>query len=337
MRLIYSLTFAYIKVADILIPGLTLTVGRQEIQIGEGLVVGSRYSAKNYINGDTWIAAADLGLQKAFDAVRVDYEMAAAPVNISAFMTKIYEEGGGTGSQDINLYGLSLLYTADNFTVEPYYVARVLAFENKGSENDLTTAGVRATGSIPIFGGIALKGEFAKQFGDADTWKSGADYKGWAGYIGADYAFDTNMNPTLSIGYNYYSGGESSDTDVKAWQQVFPSNIGDRVGPLAYYCGSLYGWSESNLQVINLGFGLQPVEKLTLSLDWYNLKFNKAVYSADKKALGNEIDLGVNYAYTEDLSFGLDIGYIMKGKFIKEMISSPANPWQAIVSMKVAF
>ncbi|MGC9065325.1 MAG: hypothetical protein ACP5JO_01685, partial [Candidatus Ratteibacteria bacterium] len=35
-----TLDLAYLKVADILIPGLNLTVGRQEIQMGNGLVVG---------------------------------------------------------------------------------------------------------------------------------------------------------------------------------------------------------------------------------------------------------------------------------------------------------
>jgi len=329
-----TLDIAYIKVADIMTPGVTLTVGRQELLIGEGLVVGSQYNAANYPDTQNPIAAIDLGLQKAFDAVRVDYEMATAPVNICVFMAKINEAIGGTGTQDTNLYGLSLLYDADNFTVEPYYVARILAFETKAIENDLMTAGVRATGEIPVFGGIALKGEFAKQFGNAEPFKAGAKYTGWAGYVGADYAFDTNMNPTLSLGYNYYSGGESSDTDQKAWVPVYPSNIADRIGALAYVAN--YTGGATNLQVINLGFGLQPVEKVTLALDWYNLKLNK-VSSSYKKGLGNEIDLGVKYAYTEDLCFGLDVGYFMRGKYIKQTISDSANGWQAIVSMAVDF
>lgn len=348
-----DLDLAYIKVADIMTPGLTLTAGRQEIQIGEGLVVGSSYNAGNY--SPVGIVATDLGIQKAFDAIKVNYEMAAAPVNLCAFMAKIEENLGGVlVAGDTNLYGLSLLYDADNFTVEPYYVAKILAFENKGNENDLTTAGVRATGSIPVLGGIALKGEFAKQFGDADGYGpgpgAGADYKGWAGYVGADYAFDTNMNPTLSIGYNYYSGGKTTDTDVKAWVPVYPSNIADRVGKIAYAALFQGGGgvltavnniadSGSGLQVINLGFGLQPVEKVTLALDWYNLKLNN-VATGKKKALGNEIDLGINYAYTEDLAFGLDIGYLMKGKYIKDatgITPDSVNAWQAIVSMAVAF
>jgi len=282
----------------------------------------------------------------------VDYEMAAAPVNICAFMAKIQENVGGGGNGDTDLYGLSLFYDADTFTVEPYYVARVLAFETKGTENDLTTAGVRATGDIPVFGGITLKGEFAKQFGDADgVWAADANYEGCAGYIGGEYAFDTNMNPTFSLGYNYFSGGKlATDTDVKFWVPVYPSNIADRVGKIAY--AALFQGGEgvltavnniadagSGLQVINLGFGLQPVEKLTLSLDWYNLKLNE-VAAGKKKTLGNEVDLGINYACTEDLSFGLDIGYLMKGKYIKDatgITPNSANAWQAIASMMVAF
>ncbi|HOL22765.1 MAG TPA: hypothetical protein PLQ41_07945, partial [bacterium] len=70
------LDLAYIKVSDLLTPGLVLTVGRQEIQFGEGLVVGSNYGNDHpfYPYGDTRIPATDLGLQKAFDAIRVDYK-----------------------------------------------------------------------------------------------------------------------------------------------------------------------------------------------------------------------------------------------------------------------
>ena len=142
-----NLDLAYIKVKDIMTPGLTLTVGRQEIQIGEGLVVGSAYSAADYKVEN--LVAPDLGVQKAFDAIKIDYESSALPITLSGFMAKIEETIGGSGPGDITLYGASLLWKPENFTVEPYYVAQITAFEDKGNEFDLSTAGIRVTCNVP--------------------------------------------------------------------------------------------------------------------------------------------------------------------------------------------
>jgi len=346
-----NLDLAYIKVKDIMTPGLTLTVGRQEIQIGEGLVVGSAYSAADYMIGTgnlPYLVAPDLGLQKAFDAIKIDYESSVLPLTLSGFMAKIYESFGGVVAPgetgDVTLYGASLLWKPENFTVEPYYVGEITAFEDKGNEFDLSTVGIRVTCNVPAVEGLSLKGEYAKQFGDADgLGLPGADFKGFAGLLGVSYLIPADMSPDVSLNYNYFSGEKWTDKDVKVWYPVAPSNVADRVGKIAY--ASLFPYGEgigllpAGLQVVNLGFALKPLDKLTLNLDWYNLRCVKAYSPGLKKAIGNEIDFGLTYNYTEDLAFGLDIGYLMKGKYIKQMAPPgyAASPFQAIASMKVAF
>ncbi|MCX7705711.1 MAG: hypothetical protein N2115_05585, partial [bacterium] len=108
-----SIDLASVKVSDLLVPGLALTVGRQEIQMGDGLVVGSRYNAAS----DMWPAQQiyyDYGLEKAFDAIKIDYAFTAAPVTVTAFKSKITENYNSSTS-DGDLYGLDivcLLYTS---------------------------------------------------------------------------------------------------------------------------------------------------------------------------------------------------------------------------------
>ncbi len=77
------LDIAYVKVADIMTAGLDLTVGRQEIQLGDGLVLGSRYRAIDYIGADIGTAALDYGQQKAFDAIRADYSFPMDDVTLT--------------------------------------------------------------------------------------------------------------------------------------------------------------------------------------------------------------------------------------------------------------
>jgi len=158
-----NLDLAYIKVSDLLTPGLVLTVGRQEIQFGEGLVVGSAclpYSSLGNVYPTAMSLAQDLGLQKAFDAVRLDYTFKQVPVDVTAFMAKIYED---FDIYDLNLYGVNLGYKAgDVARIEGYYV-RLQNMGTTATYDNVTTVGVRATGSVA---GFDLKGEYARQFGD---------------------------------------------------------------------------------------------------------------------------------------------------------------------------
>jgi len=364
------LDLGYIKVTDILTPGLTLTVGRQEIQFGNGLVVGSRYRALDYVGADLGTVAIDLGQQKAFDAIRADYEFPTVPVNLTVFKAKIAEVYGMggiattlangyisfinsylssygitipsiTGLNDIDLYGLSLAYKGDMFTVEPYFVDAKMAHEDL----NLMTGGVR--GTINPMEAFAIDLEFAKQFGSADyIVGTDSDFKGWAGILGLTYKFDANMQPVVNFGYCYFSGWDGTGADIDAWVPVFPSNIASRVGSLAYLTlfsggeGWEFGLLPTGLQVFNLGIGIQPTEKIGVGLNWYYLKADETAAGIDD-SLGNEIDLSISYAYTEDLSFGLDIGYLMAGDNIDDTYGllglSADNPWQVIGTMKVAF
>ncbi|MCD6221589.1 alginate export family protein [bacterium] len=343
------LDLAYIKVTDLLTPGLTLTVGRQEIQLGEGLVVGSQYNAYGKVLGDknNYVSvsypfstgANDLVLQKAFDAIRADYEVATVPVVITAFGAKIDEKSKSPSTSrpvsDTNLYGLNFEYRPDLYSLDVYYVRA----DKLHTDKNLDTAGLRVSGSIPAVEGLSLKLEYAKQFGEDG---SDNDYEGWALLFGGSYEFPVDMKPVVRVAYNLFSGDDNgtSDKEYDNWQMVFPSNIASRIGPV-YYAFSANNTAslttESNLQVINLGFDLQPVEKVKLSLDGYWLKGDEDIKN-NEDDIGYEVDLGINYQYTEDLSFGLTGGMLFTGDlFDKKNLDDDDNPWQVIASMKVAF
>lgn len=318
------LDLAYIKVSDLLTPGLVLTVGRQEIQFGEGLVVGSAYIPYlTYPTGDTWIAQ-DLGLQKAFDAIRVDYTFNQVPLDITGFMAKI---GESIYDEDINLYGLNLGFNpGDVARVEGYYVRMQ---DTEDTDWNLSTLGVRVTGDVA---GFALKGEYARQFGE---W-FGDDSEGWALLLGGQYNFpQSEMEAYLKANINLYSGSEDYNDRTEMWISPFASNVASRIGSVTY---ALIGWEtiglETNLRAINVGGGIRPVEKVGLSLDWYNLTLMEDVGGDDE--VGNEIDVAVTYNYTEDLTFGLQYGILLTGDLL-DNAGYDDDPWQLIGSMKLAF
>jgi hypothetical protein len=297
------LDLAYIKVSDLLAPGLSLTVGRQEIQLGEGLVVGSRYRATTY-PGNEFHAnefATDLGVLKAFDAIRIDYAPKALPMNLILFGAKITENFKG---DDENLYGADIGFkVADVANIDVYFV-------REDSEN-INTYGARIVSGIPAAEGLSLKAEYAKQSQDST---------GWALLAGAEYKMSTAMKPMVKVNYARYS---------EDWTLVYPSNIGSRIGPI------LYAYNEDEFvgaQFINLGFGISPTEKLAISLDGYWGRYLVPPQNKTEKNIGYEVDLGIDWKYSEDLTFGL-----MGGMLFGDEDYFEENPWQIIGCVKVAF
>jgi len=300
------LDLAYVKVSDLLTPGLSLTVGRQEIQLGEGLVVGSRYRTTNYPGKELYANefATDLGVLKAFDAIRIDYAPKALPMNLILFRAKINETFAGN---DENLYGADIGFkVADVANIDVYFV--------REDADNINTYGARIVSGIPAVEGLSLKAEYAKQSQDST---------GWALLAGAEYKMSTAMKPMVKVNYARYS----EDCTL-----VYPSNIGSRIGPILYAYDANYGLVENgNAQFINLGFGISPTEKLAISLDGYWGRFLKP-YIGTEKNIGYEVDLGIDWKYSEDLTFGL-----MGGMLFGDKDYFDENPWQTIGYVKVTF
>ena len=84
-----DLDLAYIKLSDMFAPGLSATIGRQEILLGKGLMVGSRNSRD--LGGIGAIRAQDYNARKAFDAIRLDYALSVIPLTLTGALAKINE------------------------------------------------------------------------------------------------------------------------------------------------------------------------------------------------------------------------------------------------------
>ncbi len=348
------LDLAYIKVKDMLTPGLSLTVGRQEIQFGEGLVVGNRYWAGGYYPSylrTLELGLSDLGLQKAFDAIRIDYAPSAVPMNITAFYSKIGEQFYSPTDYESNLWGLDLGFKlAEVCDIDLYYVGlgAIPEFWNPywngfwSVDTDtgiLHTAGVRIVSGIPNITGLTLKAEYAKQFGNSGT-NHDIDFRGWALLAGIKYEIPAAMKPVIKFNYARYSGDNpNTDEIMENWLPVFPGNIGSSIGPLLYAYdafqtgGAIVGGGDA--QVFNLGFGFSPAEKWSVCLDGYWVTPVVGAWAPlDATDYGIDTELTIEYKHTEDLTFGMQAGTIWGGDLFG---GSLGRPWQILGYMKVSF
>ncbi|MCK4244187.1 MAG: alginate export family protein [Candidatus Omnitrophica bacterium] len=361
-----ELDLAYIKLSDIFVPGLSATLGRQEIILGEGFIIG------DLDPDDSGLAAGDLSSALATDALRLDYEVATIPLTLTGFAAKINENfvtptigigvdmsslpptiTVGNDVYDQDLYGVNANYQVPiaEAEVEGYFVDLKNSNPTKNTTNVLAvpTFGLRAAHNIATIPGLSWKGEFAMQWGKNNVVPAAVgtneDNKGYAGYGGIEYAFqDIAWEPTLGFVYYHFSGDDdATDSTNNAWNPLFPDAAGDRIGAIVDATGLVNNWGQqSNMQVIKLSGSIQPTEKISLDLTFFNDQLVKTA-AGEKKELGNEIDLNLGYAYSEDVEFGLTFGYFARGSAIKNAVDdasgagSSADAIQLLGSVAVAF
>jgi len=346
-----DLDLAYVTLKEFLYSPLTLTVGRQEMRFGNGLVIGNAQVASGKINIPT-----DLTERKAFDAIRatLNYD----PLVVDLIYAKINTQDT-TRKNDTNLAGINATYALNKKTnLSAYYFLK--SDNNPGSESNsngkadkVNTIGALIS-TTPIDNlTMSLEGayQFGKNDGATDTTTNYSQHRAYALQAMADYTFaKVKMTPKIGASYTYLSGNKSTNaSSEKGWDPMF---YDQKLGNIAY---ALLAFNDLN--VYNLRASCKPVEDVTLSMvygyfDMAREKGGTWVYNSQhrydgttryitsaslrngKKHLGDEIDVTATYDYTEDVQFGLTAGIFMPGK-VWNVEKQTAT--QLIGSMKVVF
>jgi hypothetical protein len=298
-----DLDLASITLKEMLYSPLTLVLGRQEIRWGSGLVIGDGTTG-----AASGLAATDLSARKAFDAVRalLDYD----PWTLDIIIAKVTETF--TTGADVDVYGVDASYkfTDYNAVFEAYYVGihSSLVAVGSSSGTDTQTIGARLTGEPTA--NLTGELELAYQFGDQQA-NSNVDQKAFAFDIGAVYAFQTTYSPKLGLKYGLRSGEEQTAAgDNEGWNAVFEDQLN----------GQIFD-PNTNTWFIKLSGSLVPVEKLTAGLDYYIYWYEEdraypvagASSVSPSDDAGQEVDITLKYAYTEDVTIGLVAAWFFPG------------------------
>jgi len=325
-----DLDLAYIKMKDLFIPGLTATLGRQEILLGKGLMVGN----VNGITPAVGILAKDLSARKSFDAWRLDYEVGVAPVTVTLFDAKITETAAVVPvNSDNDLWGLNVGYKTDNLAIEGY----VLLLDTQtgtGKSNNLLTYGARVDHNVLAVPGLNYNLEAALQSGES----VGVDKAGWAGNGDISYTFQNPMQPKIGAAWLYASGDATAGAEDE-WVPLYPDSLSDGIGRILYAYSlntAVAATRGTNISVPKIYGSFKPSEKHMLSLAWFPNSTFVSVTAPASDDLGTEINLGYAYQYTEDVSFGLCVDYAVAGKAI---CTAPADDTalQVIGTVAVSF
>lgn len=292
-----DLDLAYVALKEFLYSPLSLTIGRQELGFGNGLIIGDVDT--NAIDAGHGIGVGiaglilpksldDLSVRKAFDALRatLNYD----PLVIDALYAKI-DENSIDIADDINLYGVNANYSLDkNTTIEGYYWEKQ---RKKATTSEALPSGwhakddvVRTLGTRVQYNGIknlAVGLEGAYQFGayiressiypdDALDDASRRTREAYAAQLTSQYNLSDlikQYEPVIGMNYSFLSGDpyRSTDNHYRGWDPMFENQNS----------GTLFNkiLAQTNMQIINARGSLTPFEDVKLSLDYYHLRFIK--------------------------------------------------------------
>lgn len=365
-----DLNLAYVTVKEMLYSPLTVVVGRQAFAYGNSLVVNSTGPNRTVTGGGLDSLAEDFSKRSAMDAIRaiLDYN----PLTIDLVYAKIDAQGLGSAvadqKDDVDLFGVNAnwkLGDKNDTVLEGYFWAKVdrsaLAGTTAGETKKTDTIyvpGVRA--QVNVLDGLMLSGEVALQRGtDTGTAASGepaANRNALAWQAIANYALPfektKEYSPVLTTAVTYLSGDKEgaysagpATLGVKntAWDPFFE----------AQSAGKIYNtlFDYSNSYILSLKGSLKPIEDVTASAEYTGLWLDKqqnvaAIFNPEggtnsttaefgSKKLGDEIDLGLSYAYTEDVTIGASLGWFFPGDVFQSVNDKAAT--QAIVNLDVKF
>jgi hypothetical protein len=305
---------AYIEMNDIADYPVQVRIGRQEIVEGREWVLGNNDAGVNFAG----LAFDAIKVRYADDAFAVDAWSAklldlSSPLQMPTFTGAEVEEDA-----DIDFYGVYGSYMGlENIVIDAYwmlvrngnssYIGPPLV-SLAGNVDYLHTVGARVAGSMDLELGTLDYGlEGAFQFGDNQV---DEDYEGWALNAMAGLTFATDYSPRVELEYAYFSGEDDlSDGDTSEFVRLF-SDV--HYGEMNL--GGTMDAALSNMHVFRLGASANPCEKSTVSLDV--LYFMLAEDDSDGAAkvfglpqfvsdpddeVGIELDLTIDYQYTEDL------------------------------------
>jgi len=399
-----QLYLASVTMRELLYSPLTVTVGRQVFNYGNGLIIGDGGPNNGASAGGLRYVAGDLTERTAYDGVKaiLDYK----PLTIDMFYFKNDQLPGSTSGYygfneaNSNAYGINANYQLNdpmNTVVEGYLFSRFdgKTYADNGVANGLVSAtpaggsaiaadkndtlyvpGLRAS-TNPIKG-LNVQGEVAWQLGQQVVTtttgngttvpyvaKQEAEHRdAMAIQALASYTLPVleKYKPTVNASFTYVSGdkdanendsasGSKTSKNYSAWDE-FNKNQG---------AGTIYNtlFPLTNMYIYSAGGSINPLEDVTVSGTWSDLfaaeKYgtqdtmtllqpNGTVYDGvgftevamrNKSNLGNEADVNLAYNYTEDVTFGVSLGWFMPGTAFTDAYRDTAS--QAIADVAVKF
>lgn len=353
-----TLDEAYVTLKEMLYAPLTVKIGRQNIWLGRGFVIGNAGVGVWDTQSALPSTIREVSDATAFDAIRatLDYD----PWTIDLIYAKIDANGAAAVdpvNDDNDLYVANIGYDFTKYDAEAelYYIlehnksGRVAPGGTSFDANATSTLGLR--GSYVPFESMNVWAEGALQFGDyANVAQRREDIEAYAFNIGADYTFtDIRWTPMLTMEYTFLSGEEAGNAngDWSAWNPLYRGKFDSYIANFRnitkvtdYDVTQGVSANGNNNGVTNehefaVGGRINPMTDITVDGRATFLWFSEVPVAGNNDEIGWELDGKVTYDYTEDVTFQVAAGIFFPGSYYPE--TDDDNAAQIISAVTVEF
>ncbi|MBF0331487.1 MAG: alginate export family protein [Candidatus Omnitrophica bacterium] len=336
-----SVESAYVKMKEMFFEPLTLIVGRQPLIYGNKMIIAksgtNRIAALKGVTGDV-----------NFDAIKaiLKYD----PLTVDLFASRVTENKLVSDGPDtnVNLYGINANYKFDDkmkTVVEAYTFVKTTGAggnaQSGNTKNDVIyVPGLRISANPTNALNVQLEGAYqAGTLGNNTSLNTKNRLSAYAfqGVVNYNLPVLKKISPVVSAGMSYFSGDnepQATDAKSKDWQLIYGNLFNGTIFKTLFT-------PQKNLAIAQLGIEVKPLKDLKANLTWYNVNLaqrvstmalNRSDYMTagptfdvnGKKSLGNEIDLDLTYAYTQDVKFKTTAGYFAPGKGLSPVAQDSA-------------
>jgi hypothetical protein len=278
---------------------MSLTVGRQEIQFGDGFLLGDGFA-------DRKAASWNLPL-RAFDAIRADVGLDSLNLTLiaarmhSRFFQLVYDPADATGFALLEPRGE--MYGGDaEFHLDANHVlgATVLWRADTGPSN--VDARVGSLRGRAVHGPLTAAGEAALERGQ---WRD-QPLHAYAWHADSRYDVPVQLAPYVELSYVFFSGDRA---DTEQVEEYFPWNF-HWVDWSKYYIGDYVSnmLLNADSRIWRLEGGCQPTEKLSVRALAHRFDLDTGSYvlglpEGVGRHFADEVDVVLDYAATDAMSF----------------------------------
>lgn len=339
---------AYVTLKEAFYAPLTLTLGRQDIEFGRGLVLGNW----NIQDPQASIVADEFSAVTSYDAARatLDFE----PWTLD-FVYINLAQGDHNDEDDRSFWFTNVNYQFSEYNAEweGYFG---LDWDKATADNTATLGAVSGSvdprsnetymvgtrGQFDPVTNMTLGAEFAYQWGNSASATRGtqvADREAYMFDIFGEYRWsDHAYKPFVGLEYFITTGDDATSANTfEGWNGLFRSPtygaIHDYLG--TYYTTALAGdtASSTNLHTIFVSAGFAPMEDLKIDAKYYWFWADEDILNSTPVGLptnvgdelGSEIDVNVTYDYTEDVTFSLGLAWFMPGAVYDDALGSSVS------------
>jgi len=313
----------YVDLKDPLGLPVDMTVGRQDMRYGDGLLISDGTpidkSRASYFNAvkSSW----KISQGHSVDIVYINDPKRDEFLPSVQMTHDEREQLNESDEQGVIVYGKNSF--GNNIQLEPYYIfKREENIPSKSNALDIHTIGTRA---VFASGSWKLKGEFAHQFG---KYQGGGDRTGYGGTLYASKTLGATLwRPEIETGFIYLSGDNTNSTANEGWDPLFA-----RRSWLSSFQSNMYkletGYTAywTNLQLYRLTTKLNFPTDTTLSISYNYLRANETTNAKGKAAAflsnsgrerGHLAQIKLHQQISKSIDADMSLEYFFPGDFYR--------------------